>query len=67
MWYTTTLLTNGYIYCTNMMIDTYDEDDKGMTYEEVLEFLEEELYETITDESPYKPLNFHETDECFEE
>lgn len=51
------------------MTDIFEQmqEDKGMTYEDVLEFLEQELYELENEDNPYKPLNFHEASECFEE
>jgi hypothetical protein len=33
----------------------------NLTYEEILELLEEEMFEDIN--NPYKPLNFHDDDE----
>lgn len=33
----------------------------NLTYEEILEILEEEMFEDIN--NPYKPLNFHDDDE----
>lgn len=33
----------------------------NLTYEEILEILEEEMFEDIN--NPYKPLNFHDEDE----
>lgn len=38
------------------------EDNQNLTYEEILEILEAELYDT--QDNPYKPLNFHD-DENF--
>jgi hypothetical protein len=41
-------------------------DDKGLTFEEVLEILEEELL-SLDFENPYRPLDFNDTDEGYEE
>lgn len=38
-------------------------ENGSLTYEEILEILEAELYDGI--DSPYKPLNFHDDDEDF--
>ena len=35
----------------------------NLTYEEIMDLLEEELYDSM--DSPYKPLNFHDEDEDF--
>lgn len=38
-------------------------ENSNLTYEEILEILEQELYDSV--DSPYKPLNFHDDDESF--
>lgn len=41
------------------------EQNGNLTFEEILEILEEEMDDTY--DNPYRPLNFHEDDESFEE
>ena len=45
------------------------DDNEGLSFDEILEILEEELLASgvIDNENPYRPLNFHEADEGFEE
>lgn len=56
-----------------MSDDNYLDDDldkpRGLTYEDVLEILEEELLLAFDNdnENPYRPLNFNDTDEGYEE
>jgi hypothetical protein len=38
-------------------------ENGGLTYEEIMEILEQELFDNI--DNPYKPLNFHDDDESF--
>lgn len=38
-------------------------ENGSLTYEEIMEILEQELFDTI--DNPYKPLNFHDEDESF--
>lgn len=37
------------------------EEHQNLTYDEILEILEQELYDTI--DNPYKPLNFHDDED----
>ena len=39
------------------------ESNGNLTYEEILEILEAELYED--ENNPYKPLDFHDDDESY--
>ena len=43
----------------------YDDYDEGLTFEEILEILEEEIAASgISDgDNPYRPLNFNDPDE----
>jgi len=43
-------------------------NNSSLTFEEVMEILEAELYEIQnTYENPYKPLNFHDSYESYED
>jgi hypothetical protein len=46
-----------------------DYETEGLTFEEVLDILEEELLSLgfNDNENPYRPLNFHDPDEGYEE
>lgn len=46
---------------------TDDNEPRGLTFEEVLEILEEELLSLGDYDNPYRPLNFNDTDEGYEE
>jgi len=49
-------------------IDKKIKDDLPLTYEEIMEILEAELLEMGNDDdNPYKPLNFHDESESYEE
>lgn len=39
------------------------EENQNLTYDEILEILEAELYDSV--DSPYKPLNFHDDNEDY--
>jgi hypothetical protein len=41
----------------------YEEQDSSLTFEEVLEILEAEMYSDY--DNPYKPLDFNTTDEDY--
>lgn len=43
------------------LLERIREENRNLTYEEILEILEEEMFEDIN--NPYKPLNFHDDDE----
>lgn len=44
-----------------------DDNDNGLSYEDVLEILEQELLKSQeSDDNPYRPLNFHDPNESFE-
>lgn len=45
----------------------YAEEDDPMTFQEVMDILENELALVLDDDNPYKPLNFNDTDEGYEE
>ena len=36
---------------------------RTLSFEDVLEILEEELYKDMPEDSPYKPLNFHDDED----
>lgn len=42
-------------------------EERSLTFDEVMEILEEELLLTLDHDNPYKPLNFNDTDEGYEE
>lgn len=48
------------------MTNTNNKRD-SLTFEEIMEILEEELYYIRNEDNPYIPLNFHDDDESFEE
>ena len=39
------------------------EEHGSLTYDEIMEILEQELYDSV--DSPYKPLNFHDEAEDY--
>lgn len=41
--------------------------DEGLTFDEILEILEEELLLIGDNDNPYRPLNFNDTDQGYEE
>jgi len=45
-----------------MKLDDID-NPRTLSFEDVLEILEEELYQDLPEDSPYRPLNFHDNDE----
>ena len=45
----------------------YDYGEDTLTFDQVLEILEEELSLVIDNDNPYKPLNFNDTSEGYEE
>lgn len=49
-------------------IKKYRGQEPPLTFDEIMEILEEELYEIRNErENPYKPLNFHDDAESYEE
>jgi hypothetical protein len=43
-------------------------DEPSLTFEEIMEILEAELFEIRSNnDNPYKPLNFHDDNESYEE
>lgn len=45
------------------LIEKLREDNGNLTYEEILEILEAEMYDDI--ENPYRPLDFHDEYESY--
>lgn len=44
-----------------------EEYDESLTFEEILEILEGELALALDNDNPYRPLNFNDTDEGYED
>ena len=41
--------------------------NEGLTFDEILEILEEELLLSGDNDNPYRPLDFNDTDQGYEE